>query len=128
VVEVGVSHDDGIDAVGESQLFPRKFIIWFPAVLVPLLLLLVLIAYYGCEGSRRHLKLSPATTIMGGASTLGWIIIVPYLSAWLVFGNMVWQRHERENQEYYRSQHETWREIENRRAQEALERLRIRVR
>ena len=118
----------GLFGIGESQLFPRKFIIWFPTVLIPLLLLVVLVAYYGCERSRRHLKLSPATTIMGGASTLGWIITLPYLSAWLVFGSLALQGHERENQEYYRSQHEGWREIENRRIQELLERPRIPVR
>ena len=118
----------GLFGIGESQLFRRKFTIWFPTVLIPLLLLVVLVAYYGCESSRRHLKLSPATTIMGGASTLGWIITLPYLSAWLVFGSLALQGQERENQEYCRSQHEGWREIENRRIQELLERPRIPVR
>ena len=70
-----------------DSLFPGNFIVWSFIVLIPLALFVAAIAYYGCEGSRRDMKLSNGTAIMGGATTLGWIVAVPYLICGLVVGS-----------------------------------------
>jgi hypothetical protein len=61
---------------------------WGIIAFVPLLILSILVGYFGITKSRAKLSLSSSASIAGGMSTIGWIVVVPYLAIWAYSGHI----------------------------------------
>lgn len=55
---------------------------WGGVAFILLVILVLPIAYFSTELSRRRFKLSAISATYGGSVTIGWWIIIPYLATW----------------------------------------------
>ena len=70
----------------ESETIPM-LIVWAGGAFVLLLIIVLPTAYFGMDLPRRRLRLDTISTIFGGTVTVGWMIIIPYLIAWMYIGH-----------------------------------------
>lgn len=60
---------------------------WAIVAFIPLILCVVTFGYVATSQVNKKLNLSNFNRVAGGASTLGWLIVLPYLVIWMYVGN-----------------------------------------